>query len=124
MSILICAEEHQEKWASAVASSLGNTDIKLALSLPVISAFLLSLNLYLSSIAWNEWICQIKLYFLVRPGDNLMQSKFGAADQLLLRQILQLLHIIGVINIDLEILRFLKLIIDLDCGNEFRIQVI
>ena len=56
--------------------------------------------------------------------DDIMQRKLGTANQLLLLQIVQLVHVVGVEDLDEELLVLLEGEGHVDRGNELWVQVV
>ena len=53
-----------------------------------------------------------------------MQREFNRSNQLLLLQVLQLIHIISIVHIQYEVLVLLEKVSHVDRGHEFWIQVV
>lgn len=107
-----------------MATCFLHNDIKLALRLPVVRSFLHSGYLDLAILFMNGRITQLEGVGLVWLGNHLVEGEGCRSDQLLFLQIMQLIHVVSVVDLEEEVLALFEMIVHIDGLDEFGVQVV
>lgn len=102
-------------------SGLADEHIELAFGLSVTRSLLGTRDLDLPILFVEQRIRQLERRRLLRLGHHVVKRERRTSNQVLLLQIIQLIHVISVVDIDLEVLVLLEVIIYIYRRHEFRI---